>query len=332
MTTREGVKRTLKRNLCIGLVGMLCIGSCVPALAEADGKIELLLNQSTYKQGQDIWLSTKLIKDAAAFSDGEVLLTITQANTEKVVFVKQLLTDENGDSTARLATGDEMTPGKYRVNAVGIGTTAATDFQIVSGGQTQDVINTDKASYRQGETVRISGKLVIDGKLLADHEALIKIYCGGQLVGLKELIVNEAGEVVWDFVPSKTLGVHSIQLTTLERTYNQSFDVVKGTSERIQHQIDGSVNKTSFKGGERLKIKGTALTLKDGVKKIQGPIEVKLLLNGKVITSKPVLVASNGRFSTEILLENRTAAYEVVLINQSAEKKLEISVMKQKWL
>lgn len=321
----------MKRIISMGIVSLLCICSCVPVFANENGNLELQLNQSVYSKGQEVVLSAKLKRDTAVFPNGEVLLTVTQVNNQKIVFVKQALTDENGVCTIRFNLGNEMKSGNYSIHAAGLGSTAESNFQIAGGGPSSSPLTTDKPLYKVGETVSIKGKLVVDGKVLSDHNALIKIYSGGQLVCLKELIADEAGEVVWDYVPSNAIGMHNIQLTVLGNTFNQSFEVVKGSMERMQYQIDGSTNKTIFKGGEQLKIQGTALTLKDGIKKLQGPIQVNLVSKGKVIVSKPVFVASDGKFYTEIKLENKTADYEVILMNQSAVKSIQISVTKQKW-
>lgn len=331
MTAGEGVKGTLKRIISMSLVGMLCLSSCVSALAESEGKINLQLDKSVYNKGQEVVLSTQLNKNEMPFPNGEVLLNITQVNTQKVVLIKQLLSDDNGACTTKLLLSNDMAPGKYSVSAMGLGTSALSEFQIMGGTQSNAVLETDKDTYRIGETVKIRAKLVVGGEVLAYHTALVKVYCGERLVCLKELVADEAGAVALDFVPATSYGTHSIQLTTLGSTFNKQFEVTKGSVDRMQYQLDGSLNKLSFKGGERLSIKGTAGTLKDGVKKLQGPIEVKLLQDGKVVYTKPVLVASNGKFYTEIILANRTADYEVVLINQSAEKRFEISVTKKKW-
>lgn len=314
----------MKRFVSIVIAMFMMFSSLVPVMAMTSvGEIDLKLNQSVYAKGQEVVLSAVIKKEGATFANGELLVTIKNENTQEVILVKQLTSGAAGEASTKFTINDATAAGSYLVTVNAVGTVGTTKF-LVSDHVAS--VTMDKTNYQVGEVVKISGTLALDGKALVNRTALVKVSVKDQVVFVKELLSGDNGQFSTAFTLSNTLGTYNLQLTATGIDLTKSFEVVERIPVMV-YAIEGKTNKDSYKGGEEIKVFGKATTTKDGVEMTQTPILVLLTANGIVLESKSVEVAKNGQYATEFRAENKTIQYDVVLKNQTTEKKIRIAVI-----
>ncbi len=301
--------------------------SLVPVMAQSSGgEIDLKLNESVLQKGEEVIITATVKKESKAFANGEVLITVKNEESKNVIYVQQMLTDEEGKISDRFAISNIAASGVYEVVLSAVGTVSVSKFQVVDEKPVGSV-STDKLTYQLGETVNITGKVAVEGNALENRTAIIKVYVKDQLVFVKELLTGDDGTVATSFVTSKNIGTYNIQLSCQGHELTTNFEVTqKEAVDEMAYQIDGSANRSSYNGGETAKVSGIATTTKKGVQVTQDAVEAKLMLKGKLIFTQSVNVSKNGRFSVAFKLANETANYDVILKNKSAEKTIKIIV------
>ncbi len=242
----------MKRILSFTLVILMLMTCTFPASAiGSDFSIDANTSKSQYIPGEQVLISGQVTKSGAGYSDTTVIIKIQNADTKTNKFVKEVLTDSEGEFSASYNLSKDVESGSYNVIINSVNITKVYNFTVLSAESTLEL---DKDSYYQGDEVNINGLAIKDGEEQSYVTVIIKVLYENQPKFTKELKTDNNGryETSYKLKDDELLGIYTVRAEILGKTLEKLYTVKE--EPIVLSEIEIEASETEMKVGEEIEL------------------------------------------------------------------------------
>ncbi|SHH39170.1 MG2 domain-containing protein [Caloranaerobacter azorensis DSM 13643] len=215
------------------ILTVLFVSAFSSIAASSQYEIEVNLSQDKLLPGSEVEIFGKVKENGNGYSNTPVTIVIEREEDKSKVFVKELMTDSNGDFRTVFKLNKDIAYGKYDIYISSVGIVKIVHFTVEKNKPTSELIlELDKTKYYSGDTVKISGVAYKEGAIVSYTPIIIKIFYDDQIKFVKELMTDSEGKfsVEYKTMPEQATGVYKVQAEALGITVEKTFNIAKKPS------------------------------------------------------------------------------------------------------
>ncbi|WP_069650534.1 S-layer homology domain-containing protein [Caloranaerobacter ferrireducens] len=220
----------MKKFFSVILILTILLVSAFPSTAASSQyEIEINLSQDKFLPGSEVEIFGKIKENGNGYSNTPVTIVIEREEDKFKVFVKELITDSNGDFNTVFKLNEDIDGGKYNVYINSVGLVKIVQFTVE---KSESILELDKTKYYTGDKVKISGIAYQNGIVKPYTPVIVKILYDGQVKFVKELLTDNEGKFNTEYKMTsyQQTGFYVVQVEILGTTIEKTFEVVKKSS------------------------------------------------------------------------------------------------------
>ncbi|KPU27431.1 hypothetical protein TR13x_05000 [Caloranaerobacter sp. TR13] len=220
----------MKKFFSVILIFTILLASAFSSTAASSQyEIDVNLSQDKLLPGSEVEIFGKVKENGNGYSNTPVNIVIEREEDKFKVFVKEIITDSNGDFNTVFKLNEDIDGGKYNVYINSVGLVKTMQFTVE---KSESILELDKTKYYTGDKVKISGIAYQNGVVKPYTPVIVKILYDGQAKFVKELLTDNEGKFNTEYKMTsyQQTGIYTVQVEILGITIEKTFEVVKRSS------------------------------------------------------------------------------------------------------